>query len=82
MLGLSYGTWDLSLGCAVFSLVAAGGLQKARNSSWDTWALWLRCPGPVVAVHGHSYLEACGILVSLFRYQGSNPGPLHWKVDS
>ena len=66
VLGLSYGTWDGLLGCSVFSLVVAHGIGKAWDSSWGTSALWLRPLGSEVAVHRHSCLEACGILLSLF----------------
>ena len=34
--------------------------------------------GTAVVAHGHSCFRICGI----FPDQGSNPGPLHWQVDS
>ena len=34
--------------------------------------------GSVVVVQGLSCPSACGLLT----YQGSNPWPLHWQVDS
>ena len=37
-----------------------------------------RHTGSVVALHGLSYSETCGI----FLDQESNLHPLHWKVDS
>ena len=64
MLGLSYGTWDLSLGCAVFSLVAARGSRKHGTlvgtrglSGWGALAQWLQCMGIVTLKHvGSCYL--------------------------
>ena len=38
----------------------------------------LQHAGSVIVVHGYCCPVACGI----FPDQGSNPGPLHWQVDS
>ena len=59
-----------------------GGFCGAKTSHCfgfsccGTWALgeWAL----VVVPHGLSYPVACGI----FLDQGSNPCPLHWRVDS
>ena len=67
------------------SLVAAsGGRSSSRCASLSLSQPLLlrstgsRCAGSVVVAHGPSCSTACGI----FPDQGSNPGPLHWQVDS
>ena len=58
-----------ALGCVGFS----------RYSAWAQylWLLGSRAQTSIVVTHGVSYAIACGI----FPDQGSNPCPLHWRID-
>ena len=61
---------------AVASLVAGHGLWGRGLSGRSSRPL--QSVSSVVTAHGLSCSEACEI----FPDQGSNPGPLHWQVDS
>ena len=56
---------------------------RAFSSCGERGPLFIAVRGPLtvaasLVAHGPSCSVACGI----FPDQGSNPGPLHWQVDS
>ena len=67
-----------SSSCGKWGLLSSCGAHGSRCGSFSCGSQALGHTGSVLASHGLSCLEACGI----FPGQGSNLHPLHYKADS